>query len=155
MSNLKALLIKHESMKLKPYLDCCGKFWRDCVCPAKGNLTIGVGRNLDTMGISSQEALLLLDADESRVLGEAGTFNWFNALDQVRQDAFCDMLFNLGLSRFCGFKRLIAAFEKNDMQSAASEMLNSKWAAQVKGRAVELADMLRSGSAQATLEVLK
>lgn len=43
-------LIRHEGERLKPYMDCCGKSWRDCQCIDKGKLTIGVGRNLADVG---------------------------------------------------------------------------------------------------------
>ena len=48
---LRAMLIRHEGLKLRAYL-----------CPA-GKITVGVGRNLEDAGISEKEALFLLDND--------------------------------------------------------------------------------------------
>ncbi|MFD2234837.1 glycoside hydrolase family protein, partial [Phaeospirillum tilakii] len=50
-ATLRADLIRDESLRLKPYR-----------CPA-GKLTIGIGRNLDDVGISREEAETLLDHD--------------------------------------------------------------------------------------------
>ena len=134
-SDLKGMLIRHERVMLKPYLD------------SKGKITIGVGRNLDDMGITADEAMHLLENDIARVRLEIGrSLPWFKDLDDVRQDAVIDMVFNLGLTRFMSFKALISAAQKKDWDRVASEMLNSVWASQVKGRAVELAGMMRTGT---------
>jgi len=37
------------------------------------------------------------------------------------------------------------AIEREDWEAAAREMTDSKWARQVKGRAVELAEIMRCG----------
>lgn len=133
MTPLEVMLIRHEQLRLKPYLDEGGK------------LTIGIGRCLDTLGITTSEALALLANDIQRVTQEASTFIWYTKLDPVRANAICDMLFNLGLTRFCEFKMMIGALENLDYEAAANAMLASTWAAQVKTRAVELATMMRTG----------
>lgn len=133
MSNLKNLLLRHEGLRLKPYKDSAGK------------LTIGVGRNIDEAGISSSEALYLLDNDILRAEAGAYTFLWYPRLDDARKDAVVSMVFNLGLSGFCKFERLIQALERHDYAKAADEMLNSAWASQVGKRADELAHMMRNG----------
>lgn len=115
---------------MKPYKD------------TEGKLTIGSGRNLDDVGISESEALMLLANDIRRCQVEANQFAWFKYLSPVRQDVILSMLFNLGITRFKGFKKLISALIRSDYKSAADEMLNSKWRVQVKDRAVELANMM-------------
>jgi lysozyme len=144
--NLRKSIIYHEEIRLKPYLDCCGKYWRDCVCVKKGNLTIGAGRNLDSTGITQFETMFLLRNDIERVKGEAvSNFAWFKSLCLARQDVVLEMLFNLGIERFLGFKRMIEAIRVGDFQKASNEMLCSEWAGQVKRRAVNLSNMMRSG----------
>lgn len=147
MTDLDAILVQHEGERLKPYLDCCSKPWRDCICEKKGKLTIGTGRNLDDVGISQSESQALRSADILRTQSYAATYPWFLGLDKVRQNAILDMLFNLGPIRFAGFRRLIAAMAAKDYPTAASEMMASAWSAQVKDRAVELASMIRTGMA--------
>jgi lysozyme len=66
-------------------------------------------------------------------------------LDPVREFVIKNMLFNLGLSRLKGFRKMLAAVRVGDYARAAIEMLDSKWAGQVKVRAVELAEMMRTG----------
>jgi lysozyme len=133
MGRLIELLIKHEGLMLKPYRCSSDK------------TSIGVGRNLDDVGISKDEAMLLLAHDIERVMKEAGQFSWFQSLNIPRQDVVLSMLFNMGLSRFNSFKKFILCLISGNFERAADEMLDSKWATQVGLRAKELAQMMRSG----------
>jgi len=134
MSELENMLIRHEGIRLKPYIDSVGK------------TTIGVGRNLDDNGITKDEALFMLRNDIRYATVELfANYPWSYALDTKRQDALIDMVFNLGITRFGKFKKMIAAFEDKNYVVAAHEMLDSKWAAQVGARAKELANMVRHG----------
>jgi len=131
---LRDQLIRHEGLKLKPYLCTAGK------------VTLGIGRNLDDVGISKEEAMYLLDNDLMRVVHEAHRhFPVVETLDTVRADVIYNMLFNMGVNRLRQFKKMWAAIEEQDWDKAAKEMLDSKWADQVKGRSLELANQMRSG----------
>lgn len=130
----KTLIRRHEGLRLKPYQCTAGK------------TTIGYGRNLDDVGITQEEADALLDYDLARVLQEAAQLDFWHSLDDVRQAAIADMLFNLGLSRFLGFHNMLAAMRVADYEKAAVEMLDSRWAKQVGSRAVRLAAMIRTGT---------
>ena len=130
---LRDQLIRHEGLRLKPYLD------------TEGILTIGVGRNLDDRGISESEALHLLDNDINEVYAECSQFDWFETLCEVRQDTVANMVFNLGISRFKGFRKTIKAIQGHAFTEAAREMMDSKWARQVGRRARELAFQMRTG----------
>lgn len=126
-------LIAHEDLRLFPYVDTVGK------------ITIGVGHNLTDKGISKKIALLLLDEDLDEAVGDLATFPWFAALDPIRQRVVVEMRFNLGPTRFRGFRNTLAAVSRGQYDVAAQGMLASKWAKQVKGRAVTLATMMRTG----------
>lgn len=133
---LRAALVRDEGIRLKPYRDSVGV------------LTIGVGRNLDDVGISAREAYYLLDNDiacAERECREA--FPWFDALDPVRQDVLLNMAFNLGIVGLKGFVRTLAAVRRGDYTAAAKGMLASKWAKQVKRRAARLASEMETGTA--------
>lgn len=131
---IEDLLIKHEAMRLKPY---------ECTA---GDLTIGVGRNLDSMGLSEDEVYYLLQNDIRRCEKELlKTFEWFAYLDTVRQDAMMDMCFNLGISRLRGFEKALNAMEEGDYEEAAVEFLDSNWADQVGQRAITITNMIRTG----------
>lgn len=133
-SRLRALIVKHEGLRLKPYRDVMAK------------LTIGVGRNLEDVGITELEAMAMLSHDLERVAREAvENFPWFKNLNFARQDVVLSMLFNLGLPKFKTFKRMIGALQFGNFDKAADEMMNSRWASQVGVRAVELAAMMRAG----------
>lgn len=133
---LRDLLIKHEGIKGKVYYD------------SEGVATVGVGRNLEDVGVSYDEAMLMLDNDIKRVLYACWhEFPWFADLTEPRQNVVASMVFNLGLEGFKKFKKMIAAIEKEDWTEAACQMIDSRWAAQVKGRAVELANMMKGTDA--------
>ena len=133
-NNLEKMMVRHEGLKLKPYH-----------CP-NGKLTIGVGRNLEDRGISKDEALALMRNDILLAFGELSAHvPIFCELGNVRQAVLIDMCFNLGLPRFLKFERMLEALDAMDFETVAKEMLNSKWASQVKNRAVELAELMVTG----------
>lgn len=132
--NIIDMLIRHEGIELKPYR-----------CPA-GKLTIGVGRNIEDVGITRGEAVDLLRNDIARVEKELMQFHWYSNLNKVRRNAMIDMCFNLGISRFKKFEKMLAALEFHNYGLAAKEMLDSRWAEQVGDRAQELAEMIRTGN---------
>ena len=131
---LRKDVMQAEGLRLKPYTDTVGK------------LTIGYGRNLDDVGISALEAEVLLDHDlASAELECRKAFDWFPPLNDRRQRVVTELVFNLGLTKFRGFTATIAAIEAKDYGRAAQQMLASKWARQVKGRAVRLAEAMKTG----------
>jgi len=137
MQKLLEMLKRHEGVRSHVYL-----------CSA-GYETIGVGRNISKsgMGLSDDEVDYLLENDIARVIKELSSeYPWFNSLDDVRKDAMIDISFNLGATRFRGFKRALAAMEVADYTTAAKEFLNSKWSRDVKGRATELCYMIETGN---------
>lgn len=136
-----------EGCRLKPYLDCCGKYWRDCVCTVKGRLTISFGRNLDDVGISALEAEVLLDHDLAGAeLSCRKAFEWFADLNDARQRCVVELVFNLGLRGFMGFGKTIAAIKAGDWLLASQRLVASRWATQVgPTRSTRLATMMRDG----------
>ncbi|ODN41151.1 glycoside hydrolase family protein [Piscirickettsia litoralis] len=126
-------LKESEGVRFKPYRDTVGK------------LTIGVGRNLDDLGISDDEANYLLNNDIERVLDQCTSLPYWLSLNDERKAVIAEMLFNLGLSGVKKFKNMSAALKENNFDKAAAEMLNSKWANQVGNRAVRLANRMKLG----------
>lgn len=134
ITKLQKQLTLHEGVRLKPYRCTAGK------------LTIGIGRNLDDVGITQDEAMLMLRTDIARALSGVRTeLPWFEQLDNIRQRVLVDMAFNLGIDGLLAFKQTLAAIASGDYDRAATEMLNSRWAAQVGERARRLARMMRTG----------
>ena len=137
MEKLIAMLKRHEGVETHAY---------EC---SEGRITVACGRNIDQrggLGLSPHEIDYLLENDITRIIKELSTtYAWFSDLDDVRKDAMIDIAFNLGASRLRGFKRALAAMEAADYKTAAIEFLDSRWAKQVGGRALELTDMIESG----------
>lgn len=132
---LRAQLVRHEGYRAFPYRDSVGK------------LTIGIGRNLDDVGIARAEAELLLDNDLAKA--EAGLreryASWFTALDPVRQAVLINMAFNMGLVTLGTFRTTLNLIASGDYDGAAIAMLQSKWATQVGQRARDLAQQMKTG----------
>lgn len=70
---------------------------------------------------------------------------WVTGLDEVRRAVLNDMAFNLGVAGLLGFRNTLQAVKDGRYEEAAEGMMASRWAKQVKGRAVRLATMMRTG----------
>ena len=148
-------LIQHEGLVLQVYQDSLGID------------TIGIGRNLEDRGISKEElddldiptidhiyeygiteadAMVLAENDVQIVEEELlRAHPCVDGLDAVRQLILVDMAYNMGVPRLCKFKKMWAAIHDEDFSTAAKEMLDSRWANQVKSRAVKLANAMHNG----------
>jgi|18_taG_2_1085343.scaffolds.fasta_scaffold06590_3 lysozyme len=134
MSKLVEQLKKHEGFSKHVYQ-----------CTA-GCDTIGYGFNLDA-GMSKRIAELIL-RDQVLVihLKCIEEFIWFSSLSVARQGVVINMVYNLGMEGFKKFKKMTTAIAAGDNSAVVNEMLDSRWAHQVKGRAWELADQWRDDS---------
>lgn len=124
----------HEGESLKPYYCTANK------------LSIGIGRNLEDRGISQDESLYMFNndlrlaiSDLQRVFGSD-----LKSLPDPVLLAFIDMMFQLGLGRFSGFKNMIKYAIAGNWKEAARELMDSKYARQVPKRAEENRDLLLS-----------
>jgi len=134
LDKVKELLIKHEGYRNFPYIDTVGK------------ITIGVGYNLSDRGLPNNVIREQLMEDIKFFHNYlSAVYLWFHDLTQNRQIALLDMIFNLGTQKFHLFKKMIAALENKDYDTATREMLESQWAQQVGNRAQELAEMIKKG----------
>lgn len=148
-TDLRSQIRRDESSRLKPYLDCCGKPWRECACATRGALTIGWGRNLDAYGVTQAEADAMLDHDLVRSIADVvARLPVAARLDEVRRDTLFNMALNLGVGGLLKFTAMLSALDRDDYPGAAREMLDSLWARQVGPRAARLAEQMRSGVRQ-------
>lgn len=135
--NLLEQLKRDEGLRLTPYKDAVGK------------LTIGYGRNLDDVGISTEEANSLLLNDVERTTNDLSkNLPWIGQMDMVRQAVLLNMAFNIGIHGLMGFKKFLALCEAMSYTDASEEMLNSKFAEQNVARAHRLSVQMRSGEWQ-------
>lgn len=134
MSKLKDMLVLHEANRRFPYRCTAGK------------LTIGVGFNLDDVGLYPEEIDFILD-NRIRLLRKSlvAALPWAVDLDEVRQAVLLDMAYNLGIEGLLKFKRTLGSIERKEYKLASQQMLESLWARQVKGRATRLAKMMETG----------
>jgi len=132
----KKMIERHEGRKKRIYRD------------SLGNLSCGVGHLLEEGSEFPRSAAdILFERDFMVACADVAYLTLQNQLNLTsnRRAVLIDMVFNLGLSRIQTFKRMFAALREDNFELAADEMLDSRWAGQVKGRAIELSDMMRAG----------
>lgn len=101
-----------------------------------GYATIGYGRNLEQRGITKEESEYLLANDLQQCLKELrGIINKFDELPEKAQLVLVDMCYNLGLSKLLNFENMLDAIDARNWQEASEQLLDSRYAAQVKRRA--------------------
>lgn len=134
--NLEVLmeeLERDEGRRAKPYKCSANK------------TTIGVGRNLEDVGLSREEQDFLLKNDIKRAVKAAEKYSWYQDLTPARKRVVVNMIFNLGAPRFSKFTNTIRYLRNKDYGNASLEMLDSQWAKQVGRRATRLSQMMREG----------
>ncbi len=118
-----------------------------CYTCSAGAHTVGIGRNIDAdaggLGISEDEAQHMLKNDIERCIAELENLDWFNDLDTISQGIIIHLNFWIGTPRMLMFKKMIAALVAGDNETAANELLDSKLARDIPGRANRLADAMR------------
>ena len=127
---LLANIKEAEGFRSHPYLDCCGKLWRSCVCAEKGSLTIGYGRNLDARGVSRDEADILVrnDVISATIDAEHEFEPWIGKLSQARFDALVELTFNMGIGTLTQKNpKMLAAFAAGLYRLATLELLDGSW----------------------------
>ena len=141
--NLISRLKKEEDERFRVYDDATGKEFREGDILV-GNLTIGVGINI--MTIDQEESDFLLEHRIKIALQGAWRafgYNLFHSWPERKQDVFLDMIFNMGITRFLKFEKMIVAAKANDWARVKVEMLDSDWArGRLANRAKELAELI-------------
>ena len=135
------MLEQHEGYRQFPYR-----------CPA-GYLTGAIGRNLETRGISRDEAEYMLRNDVAIADAELQqSFDWYLQLNRARQNAMIDLFVNLGMPTLKTFTKTLAYMAAGEFDQAADELLRgtgpggkSRYYAQVGTRAETIAQIIRSG----------
>ena len=149
------ILIEDEGVCPYPYDDATGERVR----APQGNVTIGVGINLDA-GLDRYETDLLERhrmnrewlAFRERLSGMTGEMPHEAPLRSLDLDGLPDqaqlalalMAFQLGGARVCSFRLMLTAIAEGKWKKAAKEALDSKWDSQTPRRAERVAALLRS-----------
>jgi len=129
---IKEMIQKHEGYRPYVYYD------------SLGFPTAGYGHAfLPRSPISHAVAVALFEDDWCRAKKDYAKLKL--DLDPVRRGVVLDMLFNLGLPRFRGFRNMISALKRKDYVAASEHGLDSLWAEQVKSRANRLMEIMKTG----------
>lgn len=130
---LKSLVVSHEDCKNLPYTD------------SLGNTTIGIGYNLSARGLPDSWINAQFDQDITYFDKQLSLdFPWYERLCDARRMVLIDMCF-MGYRKFRTFHKMFFALELHKYDLAADEILNSVYAGQVHGRAIENAEIMRNG----------
>lgn len=134
----------HEGYRQFVYDDATGKPIRPGTMVV-GYPTVGIGLNLVGRGVLKDEAEWLLNKELETIDGELDKdYAWYKGLSDVRKGVLVDMRYNLGREGLAAFRQTLGHIQMGRFSSAADAMMQSKWAGQVKGRAVRLAEMMRT-----------
>lgn len=131
LKEIKDRLIKSEGLALFPYK--CSEDY----------LSLGIGRNIQTNGISEDEAMYMLENDIKRVIEELDQ-QWevWRTFPADAQMVCVDLVFNLGITGFMRFSRTRYYMENGDWLAASEELLRSKYHIQLPRRSEDNARML-------------
>jgi len=144
----RAMLKVHEGLRLTEYTD------------TTGHNTIGYGWNLDAKALPEgigkivDGKLTITEVEAEQLLDMAMLSHWGNLvsalpwvlkLGEWRQAVLLDMAFNMDIPALLTFKNTLKYIETGRYGNASEGMLNSKWASQVKRRAIVLSDIMLNG----------
>lgn len=132
----RTMLVRDEGLRLKPYR-----------CTA-GRLTVGVGHNLDDLGISEAVAYQMLNEDvkaaEDGCLSLFGEKVW-NSWSENRRCGWVNFVFNLGLAGAGTFQNALKAAKGGNWKEVERHLKASKWYDQVGSRAERVIAMVCRG----------
>lgn len=131
-----------EGVRYWAYNDATGK---KVTCQPDGNLSIGIGINLE-QGLDSTEVAWLFLHRARLVENLLNTCYWYVESDPVRQSVALDIAFNTGFEVLMEFKQMIAAWTAKNWALASAQLLASKAARENQTRYEHLASILMSGS---------
>lgn len=116
-----------------------------------GYWTIGYGTLVDERkggGITQAEAEYLLANRLWIAEQDCESLPAYLDLSPPRQAVLIEMRFILGAKGIRQFTKMFAALVLQDYEHSAAEILNSRMATQIKGRAVEMFEQMKSGQWQ-------
>ena len=89
--------------------------------------------------VSEERVNSVFDSDVATYVTEAKkVFPNLDTLPEEAQEVIVNMCFNMGAPRLSKFKKFIGGVNAGDWNTAAVEMMDSRWAKQVGDRAVRL-----------------
>ena len=141
MDRLLASVKKHEGYRNKVYLDTLGK------------RTVGVGHLCveefweDDKEYEEKFLMDILEADlQNAIKGAKDLMSEHGCMDmdEVAEEIIIEMIFQLGKTGVSRFRNMWKALSSLDYSTAASEMLDSRWAKQTPNRAQSMSSEMAS-----------
>ena len=139
MDRLLQSVKKHEGYRNKVYLDTLGK------------RTVGVGHLCvedfweDNKEYPEEMLMNILKDDlKNAIQGSERLLKDCLVLDSLAREIIIEMVFQLGETGVSKFRNMLKALKVPDYQTAAIEMLDSRWAKQTPNRAKAMSDHMRS-----------
>lgn len=127
------MLSRDEGSRNYPYDDATGY-------PVKaplGNLTVGIGHNLDSKPLSDTVIYCILSEDIDIATNTAidiiGHETW-DKLSENRKLALINLAFNMRPQSLRSFKHMLEAIRSDDWETAGKELRDSLWSRQVDPR---------------------
>jgi len=139
MDAVKQMIIRHEGMKTKPYID------------SMGNWTVGVGHLIGkslpadmNREFSQQEIMGMFEQDFAKHYGIAQQTPGWDKANESGKGAMVDLAFNMG-QWWTKFPATAKALMSGDFTGAASGLKDSAWFKQVGSRGATIVAMMSQG----------
>lgn len=134
MQELKERIKQHEGFRRTVYLDSLGK------------RTVGYGHLCvedhweDGKKYDKEYLDEIFDKDFQNAADQCEDLcnDYELELPETITDVLIEMIFQLGIGNVMKFKKMIAALQEQDFETASLEMLDSRWATQTPSRAEKL-----------------
>jgi len=154
IEDMRDIISKNEGFREYSYQDTTGNttvgFGFNLERPDAKKLIEGLGYDFNkvyqgSQPVSKEASARLRDYAIEEAIGIADSFS--GGLENHPREAqivITDMAYNLGPNRLNQFVKMKQAIQQKNYAAAAKEMVDSKWYGQVKGRAKELVQMMKS-----------
>lgn len=136
-----ARLNSEEGRRAFPYNDLTAK---RVTCRPTGNLSIGVGINLE-VGLDDVEINFLLNHRLTKTDASLRNYAWYPPLDEPRASVFLDVGFNDGVEGILHYVDTIHFAGLADWQQCAAALLDSDAARELPARYKALSQILLTG----------
>lgn len=130
---LRERIKRHEGFSSDPYVD------------PLGHITIGYGHKVEPMSQYEAEQLLDVDLRQARIQATSLFDKIWLGLNDTRRDVLTEMVFQMGKEGVSKFVKMRQALVNCDYETAAKEMVNSRWYDQTQGRCRYLAYLMQTG----------
>jgi lysozyme len=112
---------KEEGKRTYPYNDSTGK---RVTCKPNGNITIGVGINLE-VGLDEEEIAWTLNHRLTKADTSLRAYPWYSPLDEIRGSVFLDVAFNSGVDGLLHFVHTIHFASVGAWPQCAAALMDS------------------------------